>query len=253
MRFSKDNFGGMQVIREVMVYDTAAIALGELLMLGTTTPDSNADHGVAFVTAYTGANTEAIDAIGIALEAATPTTLPGAEVAGNYIEVISNPGALYFAEYSQAADDDIALTQVWTGTTLTIASLEDNIDCGWIYASDQSATSNFEGQLRYISASASGSCTVVAPNTNGGTSDTVIKILPPNHRTTELNAGATGLLSDANVAAGLALHIVDNYITQKKVLGVVPLRRYTHDGLNSLTDAKIFAEIAMLDHVYNNA
>lgn len=256
MKFHYDMFAlnGGQIDRDVLLYDAASIAKGELVMLGSTDPDSNADHGVAYITAYTGDSSEAVDALGVCLEDVTPTTLPGGEVAGNYGKVTINPGAVYLAEYSQAAANDIALTEAWSTTTLTITSLEDDIDTGWIYGSSQSSTSGFEGQLRYIAASASGSCTLSnAPTTAGTTSDTVIKILPVNHRLTALTADATGLLSDAAAGSGVSLHIVENYIQSKKIYNMTPLRRFNHSNLDSLNEGRFYADVALLDHVYNNA
>ncbi|MBW2086662.1 MAG: hypothetical protein JRI54_11645 [Deltaproteobacteria bacterium] len=251
MRFSYDLAGAEPIIRDVPLYDASGIANGELVMLGNTDPDSNADHGVAFQTAYESSQAaSAVDALGVCQEDITCTTLPDvATEAASYGKVIVNPFAVYLAEYSQAAADDVALTQAWSTTTLTLTSLEDDIDCGWVLGSSESATSGFAGQLRWISASASGSCTLsTAPTTAGTTNDMIVKILPVNHRLTSLNAGATGLLSQAAAGACVSLHIVENFI-EADGLSFSPLRRYNHDGLD-LTNARAYAAIVMLDHVY---
>jgi len=252
MRWNYDLCGAEPIIRDVPLYDATSIVGGELVMLGTTDPDSDADHNVAFVTAYTGANTEAVDALGVCQETVACTVLPDvATAAGSYGKVIVNPFAVYLVEYSQAAADDLALTEAWSTTTLTLTNLEDDIDCGWIVGADASTTSGFKGQVRWISAAAAGSCTLAtAPTTAGAiTVDTIIKVQPVNMRTTNLNAGATGFLSHAAIGDGVSLGIIENYIEAESV-SLAPLRRAVHNGLD-LSSVRIWSDVVMLDHVYN--
>jgi hypothetical protein len=91
-----------------------------------------------------------------------------------------------------------------------------------------------------------------ALTTAGTATDTMIKILPQNHRATGLNAEATGLTTTAAASSGVSLHIMENYVNTDSI-SVQPMRRVSHAGLNSLQNAKFFADICMLDHVYNNA
>jgi len=132
MRFHYDFCNAEPIIRDVNVYDATGLVEGELLMLGNTSKDGGADDdGTAFQTAYEGGATDAVDALGICLETISCTVAPGsATEAGSYAKCQINPFAVYLAEYSQAAADDVAITTAWTGTTLTIGSLEDN----WILA-----------------------------------------------------------------------------------------------------------------------
>jgi len=239
------------VVRDVPMYDATLLALGELLMLGNTAPDSAADHGVAFQTAYESSqSTSAIDALGICMEAETPTTVPG-DGQIEYYKAVINPFAIYYAEYSQGTSDDVAITTGSTSTTVTIGSLEDDIDCGWLYFPLASGGAQYK--LRYISASASGSCTISQAITVT-TSDTCIKVLPPNHRLVSLTTDAKKLLSQAAAGDCVAIHVMKNWIMSAKYAPLEMNKAYTRlqgDTDAQPSDTKIYAEIALLDHVYN--
>jgi len=140
MIWSYDLTGAEPIIKDEPIYDGAAIAKGELLMKGTTDPDSNADQGMAFVTAYstTDANS-AIDALGICLEdkdTDSDISIDAVYATGSdgpcYGKCIINPFAVYRAEHSLAAADDAAITST-SGTTVTVGSLSDDIDGCYVY------------------------------------------------------------------------------------------------------------------------
>src|SRR3990167_4518187 len=231
-KFHYDLTEAEPIVRDVPVYDATTLVYGEFIML-----DSTAASNCRFITGYTGASSEMVDGLGMMNESLTTTSKadPGdgittaktstAEAISSiaatlaqghrYGKAIINPYAVYLTEYSQAAADDVAITTAWSTTTLTITSLEDNLDGGWILAADASTTTNFKGQLRYIDTAASGSCTVtVAPTVASTTTvDTIIKILPLCSKATALNAGATGLLSAAAAGSGISLEIIENYIS----------------------------------------
>jgi len=263
MKWHYDLTGAEPIERYVQVYDAALIDLGELVMLGTTDPDSNADHGIAMVTAYTGSSAEAVDALGISLMARN-TSGPNpnsAATSGDTVSVASlpdvanppynkciiNPFAVYLAEYDQA--DTLAIASSST-TTVTITSLEDDIDTGWIFVVTAAVSGN-DANLRQLSASAAGSATMDSAFTGGDeTSGTGIKILPVNHRTTDLNAAATGLGSNAAIGSGVSLHVLENYI-QDDGWSLQPLRARRHRGLDLTGNAHFFADVALLDHLYN--
>lgn len=263
MRFLYDLTGAEPIERFVPVYDAALIDQGELVMLGTTDPDSAADHGVAFVTAVTGSSAEAVDALGISLMARnTSGPLPTSPALSKdttsvatlpdtanppYNKCIINPFAVYSAEYDQADTAAIASSST---TTVTITSLEDDIDTGWIFVVSATVTGNAYN-LRQLSASASGSATMDSAFTGGNeTSGTAIKILPVNHQLTKLNAAGTGLGTDAGAGSGVALTIVENFV-QDDGVALTPLRAAKHRGVDLTSRAKFFAAIAMADHLYN--
>lgn len=250
MQFLYDMFGVLEIIKDVPVYDAASFSKGELIMLGTTDPDSNADHGVAFVTAYTGANTEAVDALGVLQETnATASEVDNLPDAGStYLKCTVNPGAVYEAEYDQGTSNDVAITTGGVSTTVTITNLEDDIDCGWLFF--PLASGGAAGKLRFISAAASGSCTVDSAITTT-TSDTIIKIFPQNHRTTDLTADGMSLKSAAAIGSGISIMVIDNYILVNANSEKVPMRYATHKGRDDMSNAKFFAHIRCTDHVYN--
>jgi len=249
MRFHYDLSGAEPIVRDVPVYDAADMANGELVMLGASDPDSAADMGVAFVTAYASASaTEAVDALGIINEDfATAATIDNTPVQGSkYLKAIINPFAVYLAEYSQHADDDVAVTTGGVSTTVTVTNLEDDIDAGWLYFC--LASGGAQGALRLITAAATGSCTIDSALTTT-TSDAFVKILPVNHRLTSLNASAKALLSKAAAGSGTMIHILENYIEANGI----PFKalRYADKGKNGLTGVRVYADIKLIDHVYN--
>lgn len=261
MKWLYDLYGAEPIERYVPVYDAALIDIGEMVMLGATDPDSNADHGVAFITAAVASNASCVDALGISLQKRT-TSGPDPAIVGDTVSVatlpdtvnppynkcIVNPGAVYLAEYDQA--DTMAVASTST-TTVTVTSLEDDIDTGWIFMVTSAVTGN-DANLRQLTASASGSATMDSALAGGNeTSGTAIKILPVNHRLVKLNAEATGIGSDAAAADNVSLHVVENYVADDGI-SFQPLRARKHRGLNLTNNAKFYSAVAMLDHVYKN-
>jgi hypothetical protein len=260
MRWSYDLTGAEPIERFVPVYDAALIDVGELLELGTTDPDSNADQGISFKTGST-----FVDVLGISLMARNTSgpnplrnpALPGDAVsvaavyatntAGPaYNKAIINPFAIYLAEYDQT--DAITAASSST-TTLTVTSLEDDIDGAWIYIVTGSPAAN-RGSLRFLTASASGSCTMNSALPATDTGSTLIKILPVNHRLVDPNAESTGITSAAAAASNAECTILENWIRSDSH-PFERLRRTKHQGLNDLSNAKFFAECHFTDHVYN--
>lgn len=107
----------------------------------------------------------------------------------------NNP--VFELEFSQATADTIVATSA--GTTLTIGSLEDNIDASFIYVTAGVG----RGQLQFLTASAAGSATLKAAfgTALNGTTSRVIKILRRFHSLVGLNAAGTQLATAAAVGA----------------------------------------------------
>ncbi len=271
-KFHYDLTGAEIIYRDVPMYDAALIDQGEFIMLGAT-----ADIDNEFITGYSGSSAEMVDGLGISNEritttspadygdhvttAATTTTAAISSIAatpatGNrYGKAIVNPFAVYLTEYSQGASDDISLTQAWSTTTLTLTGWEaDTSAASWILGGSASVTAGFAGQLRYVASSGGdGSCVVLtAPTVAGTTSDSVIKILPVNSRLTNLAADALKLKSTAAAPSGVSLQVLENYVTTD-AKPLEPLRQQVHDGLNLTGNPKVFADILVIDHVYNMA
>lgn len=253
----------------VPVYDATILAEGELLMRVGSWGNEGAGY---YITAFTAANTEAEDTIGITMTSSTKayaskenarfynlaSAVPSRTMAtgNNFLPVIINPDALYMAFYDQA-DAVSNSTACSASTALTFTNLEDDIDGGWLYTTDGTdSAATYAGKLRYLTASALGSCTLDSAITVDTSSD-MIKILPIGHRLVPLNAEATGLsCSDGTTpASGAAdtiyLEIHDNY-GRWASMPTHPLRYWNDKGLEGLGGKKaiFWGEIVQLKHAW---
>lgn len=256
MQSSYDITGAEVIQRDYPVYSSGAIAKGALMMMGTTDPDSAADQGLCLVPAYnaTPANT-AIDAVGAineAVAAASMTASPAA--AGNdfcYAKVVINPAALYNVEISQATPITITST---SSTTLTVPSLQDDIDGYWVYF--VGTQTGVKGSLRYLEASASGSATMDSALTvNGDNTDTVIIFPPELKYANNLTSDSVDMHGLADAQSGATnLRILQVYIDRGN--GIEVLKKGVHAGLNNLDTSrhgagpKFYADIIMKDCLF---
>ncbi len=245
----------------IPVYDAALLADGELVMRHASWASGTSKY---YITAYTGANTEAEDSIGVLQASSTKVKdskendkfykigsdgIPDAAISagGNFLPCIVNPEATYFAFYDQT--DAKSCTHAETAeTTWQITSLEDNIDGGWLFTTDQADSSaTYVGKIRYIKASASGSITCTAITVD--TSTDYVKVLPIGHRLTGLNAEATGLTTTAAAGSGVYLDIMENWISHS-ALPREKMRFWDHDASDNLSNLVVEAEIVQLRHCY---
>lgn len=138
-----------------------------------------------------------------------------------------------------------------SGTTVTVGSLEDNIDTAFLYASAGEAL----GQLRFVDTSAAGSCTTSNAFTTMTSAGYVVKILPLLHGLAVLTVANTTTPTkiDTTAAAGAARliqlerHIVRNGNDEM-------LDPYTHgnlSGLNSLNQLKFSGVFALCSTVFS--
>lgn len=259
MRWHYDLTHAEPIIKDLPVYDATSLAQGELLQLGATDPDSGADKGLALVTAYnaTAANS-ATNAVGILNENTYASTAPDNDPAStggpNYGKVIVNPFAVYMAEHSLAAADDVAITST-SGTTLTVASLADDID--GFYAYFPTATAGVQGSLRLLTASASGSATMdSALSVDGTASDTVVLIAPPTKYSFNLTSDGVKVASGDGQAAANAtnLRVIETWIDKDE--GIELLRPTNGNAVDDL-DVKrsgfgpqFFYDIVLKDHAF---
>ena len=245
MRFQRCRNGAYPVVMDVPLYDDgAALVAGVMIMRGAHGGTTNSYYIEAYISAS--AN-EALSALGVLQETvATATAI--ASTGYTYGKCIINDDAHYLAEYLQSTGNIVDVTSASTSTTLTTTSLEDNIDGGWVYFTEKTtAGATGAGNLRFLTASASGSATLDSAVTIDTTSD-FIKILPVGHRLTSLSADSLGLLSKAAAGTSINLHIVENYIGKS---GLNQAMRYaTHKALSGLDKdtIKFYAEIAILSH-----
>lgn len=262
MKWSYDITHAEPIIRDEPVYDAALIAEGELLMLGRTDPDTGTDESISFVTAYTAGSVadQAVDALGISLETVNTSSSPSVASAYSttigpcYAKCIINPFAIYQAEHSLAAADDVAITSTST-TTVTIPSLSDDIDGSWVYFPLTAA--GVKGSLRLLTASASGSATMDSALTTAGTgTDTAVIITPYNKYVTSLTADATKIASGNCQAIYGATNIRSLLTLIDKDGGVEIMQPQVHYGLNNLdlvkggNGPKFYYNIMLKDHIF---
>lgn len=224
-------------IRDFPVYDATLLALGEALMLGTT---AETDNGAA-ITAYTGSSAEAVDFVGMSMEASTPTALLSA--GGQRKKVQIHPFVIYLIEYDLTTTMAVAS---YAAPTVTITSVEDNWDSGWVYV----VAGTGLGQLAYVDTVGSG---VFSVDSNFATAvdntSTMIKILPCGHLLTALNTAALKLKTQAAAGSGVSINIISNWYKDDFSGGLVELDPETlKAGKASLSNPKFYAEAIFIDH-----
>lgn len=171
------------------------IQSGAVLTPGTVTTDSTAKTlGTFGLAAADGA-----DALGCLVALHDFSVVGDSDTDSGAAHVLAEvdpfyPGCLVAAEYDLT--DTMAVAS-YSAPTITITSLEDNIDGSWIYVVSGTGI----GQLIFLNDSASGSAgAVTSPTTALDNTSTCIKILRIGHGLLKMNATATKLGTDA--AAG---------------------------------------------------
>ena len=268
MKWSYDLCGAEMIIKDVPVYDAAAIANGELLQLGLESAGfytAGTGDGFASACPTTVGATIGINTLGISLESKTTADTPSVAALHNvttgaycYVKAIVNPSAVYKAQVTTA--DQLAITASATAGSLTqlvITALGTTgmFNNQWIYFS-ASAGPNY-GQLRKIVSSASaGTVTLDSAVLNTITAaDKVILISEQGKRPNGISADAVSVSqcsTDAETATNF--RVVDNYIDRGN--GIELLRAKTHAGgkvnLDSKTAkvTKFYQDIVSKDHIF---
>lgn len=235
MRFHYDLAGASQIVRDMAIYGAGAdIVKGAAVMRGAT-PGTNGGQLIV----ATGA---CADIVGVLEELHDFSVSGDSAIAGTAWvkrKVTINPFAVYLAAYD--ADDDADVASV-SGTGVTITSLEDDIDAGWLLGDD--------GFLTFLTASASGSCTAkdnveTAPAAAWSATTDVIKVLPVMHQLGKITTAGNELGTDA--AAGSALIVVlENYI-QADGIPLEILDPTKHSGI-TYTNPVVYSDIRFRDH-----
>jgi hypothetical protein len=135
----------------------------------------------------------------------------------------------------------ITATQAVSTTTITLASLEDDIDAGFLYV----VAGTGLGQTNYLTASAAGSATLKAAfGTSLDTTSTLIKILPRFHQLAGLNSDGTKLSSQA-AAGAVTVMVIDTWIQRgSRIEQLNPVKHAALTGLNSVKGLHFFADVA---------
>jgi len=237
MRFHYDLHGHSEIIRDYPVFGNGSnINRGAVVIKGAT-----AGTDQPFAILGTGA---LADVLGVMEEEHVNTVAGDDSNTGgtNYTrkKLIINPLAVFEIEYDQT---DIVTVTSTSSTTVTITSLENNIDGGYLYAPAGTGL----GRLTFLTASASGSAT--SKETTGWASDTdVIKILPLMHQILKITATGDLIGTDAAAGSGRAT-IIDSYIEADSIARTT-LNPVTHSGLTGLNDVnvKFLADIVFDNH-----
>ena len=184
-----------------------ALVIGQIMKRGPTPGTNN-----GFLIQSTGAGPHP-DIVGILMQDLVATTLD-TDITGTIfttrpIDLIDEVRAVRL-EYSLAAADDIDVTQAVTTTTITLTSLENDIDAAFLYV----VVGTGIGQTNYLTASAAGSATLKAAfGTSLDTTSRIIKILPRFHQTAQLTDAGTRLASAAGVGS-IDVMVLDTFIVR---------------------------------------
>ena len=246
----------------VPVFDGSTLAEGELLMRLAAWHSAGAKY---YISAYTDANTEAEDTIGITMTSSAKayalkenpaklgltSAVPDVTTAAgnNFLPVIVNPDALYMAFYDQT--DAKSHTHAENGTAITISSIEDNFDGGYIYTTDGADSSaTYSGELRYITAD-DGTDLTVDSTLQVDTSSDFIKICPIGHRLIGINGAATGIGTEIAAPGTKYLETGDAY-GRWSSMPTHPLRYWNDKGLSGLGGKKatFWSELVQLKHAW---
>lgn len=263
MKWAYDLCGAEPIIRDEPVYDAAAIAYGELLMLGAGAASTGASSitGLISASASTAGSSDAVDAIGISLEAKTTASSPSIDTTCAttaehcFVKTIINPFAVYRAEY--VTSQETAITSA-AATNMIVAGAEDNTsDNHWVYLS-ATAGPNF-GDLRYCLLSGATDTVTMdsALGTTATTADKVIFIAPKNTNPPALDLTAVGIAAHSSGTCGLGnatnLRVVETWIDRDQ--GFEIMKPWIHKGLDCSgckggNGAKFYSDIVMKDHAF---
>lgn len=227
----------MKLVREIeklnlqfpLKHSTVTVQYGALAMAGAT---ADTDLGVAVVAASAGA-----DVIGVVKQelasTTTDTTVAGTTWNKRAIEV-AVPMFVLDVDYDQSDTAAVAST---SSTTVTITSLEDNIDTSWLYA----VTGTGQYGIYFLTASASGSATSKTA-TGWDNTTTCIKVLRIFHQLAKLNTAATKIGTDAAAGSYTCL-VLNNYVVRAGKRFV--LDPTIHNGLTLDAATRIVAQIGV--------
>lgn len=144
--------------------------------------------------------------------------------------------------------DTMALAGDETTKTITITSLEDNIDTSWLYC----VAGTGAGQLRFVATSASGSCDISeAGSPEWDTGDTCVKILRLFHQLAKLNSTSTKIGTDAAAGAWTCV-VIQNYIERQGYRQVLnPTKHEALSGLNANNiNVKFVAHVGVRNNLF---
>lgn len=206
---------------------------GALLMPGVT---AETDLGVLILATSAGA-----DAIGL-LSGQLASTVTDTLAAGTVWQVknVQPAAPMHVIESEYDLTDTMAVAST-SSTTVTITSLEDNIDTSYLYA----VSGTGAGSLYFVATSASGSC--VTKSATGWDSTTAcVKILRLFHQLAKLNSTSDKIGTDA-AAGSYTCVVLQNWLRSNGSRNYLDPTK--HSGLTGLSTAylgtKFFADICV--------
>lgn len=220
----------------------ASVAVGALIKRGATPATNN---GMGILATGTVANPDILGVLSVGLNYATEgeTLIAGTSHVVKPVEPV-NPFRAIRIEYDKTSM--ITCTQPVNTTTMTVTSLEDDIDAAFLYVNEGLGI----GQTNYLTAAAAGSCTLKAAFTTSlDTTSKFIKILPRFHQLGSLNTAGTKLASQA-AAGAIKVIILDSFIERNGRLAPLdPTKHAALTGLNSLSSLRFYADVLVRDAI----
>lgn len=148
---------------------------------------------------------------------------------------------------AQFALTGVTCTQAVSTTTMTVTSLEDDIDASFFYVYEGLGI----GQSNYLTAAAAGACTLKAAfGTSLDTTSKFIKILRRFHDVISFSSDGTKLASQAAAGAVKGL-ILNTYMRRNgNLVALDPTKHAALTGLNGAPDLAFFADIVIRDSAF---
>lgn len=242
MRVSKFN---NERVFNLPIYGAGADILAGAVMKRGPTPATNNGALVRGDANTTGS----IDAVGILMEmldysVTGETLIAGTSFVVKPVELFS-PARIVRASYDLVTAV-ITASQAVSTTTITLTSLEDNIDAAFLYVAQGLGA----GQTNFLTASASGSATLKAAfGTSLDTTSKLVKILPRFHPLAGLSADGTQLGSYAAVGVH-TVSIIDSYIVRNgREEQLSPVLHAALTGLDNLRSLRFEADLMFRDTI----
>ncbi len=154
------------------------------------------------------------------------------------------PVRIIRAKYAMSG---ITCSQAVSTTTMTVTSLEDDIDAAFLYVYEGLGI----GQSNYLTASAAGSCTLKAAfGTSLDTTSKFLKLLPRFHDLISFSSDGVNLASQA--AAGAVKGMVLNTYMRKNgnLVDLDPTKHAALTSLNQAPDLAFFADFVIRDSAF---
>ena len=256
MKYSYDLCGAEPIIKDMPVYDAAALAYGELLMLsaGSFSAGGGANCLVTAVPSTVGADM-AVNACGILLEDKDTDSSPSIATAINTTvaqpvcmgKVIINPFAVYRALVSTA--DALSVAGSANTSEVEVTDFVSDLSDGCWVAFTASAGPNYGSVTRIISSGTTGTIDLTQVQTATiTTADEVVVFSPKLMNPNVMNTAATMIASQSTAGyAATNLRVVENYI------GGEIMKESVHDrpgyknknGMNHIEQ-----EVMMKDHMF---